>query len=391
MSWAPLLAGDDAVRALAAARRIGDEIRDAPVAAGGGLARGDSGIGLVLAYLARVTGDRALADDAESRLQAGLEQAIESPGAPALWTGLAGAVFAAERGLELLGGELEEDPYGDIDQVLLEVVQQRGRSLPVELLAGLAGLGVYALWRPPAAAAPLLAQVVARLCERAEPRPGGLAWFTPPEHLHAEEVALFPGGIHSLGVAHGGPGVIALLAGAAQRGVAGAGDAAGAGLDWLWRQRLEGGSFAAVAERPVAHRAGWCYGDAGVAATLLVSGRALGEKRWIAAGLELAEAIARRDDCGIDDPSLCHGAFGLAHILNRAHQAGASGAVADCARLWLARGLAMNSSGAGLLDGAAGSAAALAAAASGVPPLWDAVFALSLPDHRQMSDGQKSP
>src|SRR3954452_6230771 len=65
----------------------------------------------------------------------------------------------------------------------------------------------------------ILEAVVDRLAERAERTPGGCTWFTPPELLPQWQRELCPKGYYNLGLAHGVPGVIAVLGGAVATGV----------------------------------------------------------------------------------------------------------------------------------------------------------------------------
>jgi hypothetical protein len=90
-----------------------------------------------------------------------------------------------------------------------------------DLIGGLAGLGVYALERlPRPSAAALLEQIVERLGELSEEMPDGTAWFSPAERIPEWQREFHPDGYYNLGVAHGLPGVVPVLAGACAAGVA---------------------------------------------------------------------------------------------------------------------------------------------------------------------------
>src|SRR5262245_6820488 len=80
-----------------------------------------------------------------------------------------------------------------------------------DLLGGAVGSGIYALELGEAGRA-LAIRVLDHLERRARPRCGGAAWHTPPELLPDWPRALAPAGYWNLGLAHGSPGVIALLA-----------------------------------------------------------------------------------------------------------------------------------------------------------------------------------
>jgi hypothetical protein len=163
-------------------------------------------------------------------------------------------------------------------------------------------------------------------------------------------------------------------------------------------------------------RSAWCYGDPGVAMALLLAARDVGDLAWATAatGLALRAAARPAGQAGVTDAGLCHGSAGLAHLFNRLYQLTAEQALADAARLWVERTLELCSAsapgesapgadaprtaapgaaapgrvplavaaqpaygGSGLLEGAAGVALALAAAATTAEPVWDQMLLVS--------------
>ena len=120
-----------------------------------------------------------------------------------------------------------------------------------------------------------------------------------------------------------------------------------------------------------------------------------GDREMQRKATELAVFASRcsRADAGIQDPGLCHGAAGLAHIYNRLYQATGEEALARAARDWFDVTLGMRDPDRlrtgfqflvwdevrdlhwreeeSLLTGAAGVGLALLAAASPVVPDWD--------------------
>lgn len=404
-AWRPLLDGEDAAHARSVLDQIAEALAARPIALESGkwtLARGEPGIGLCFAYLATATGEARFAEQAEARLAAAVEYAADAADAPWLWTGLAGPVWAVEQALALEPNpaDADDDPHDQVDDVLLDVVDAPSAAVPFELMNGIAGLGVYALerFRSPSART-LLERVVTRLCELAVPREPGMTWFCSRESILASERELHPDGYHPLGVAHGLLGPVAVLAAAARAGVGGerARSTADAALRYLFAQQLSEpgrGRFAYAAEVRQPHFAGWCYGDAGAAAIVACAGDAI-DTRWVDTARGLALDIADRQPaaCGLGDVSLCHGAFGLAHMLNRLAWQLDDEQLADAARSWFRRGLASHEPGrgiggftitdqdglplAGLLDGSAGIALALLAATTSLSPDWDRAFALS--------------
>jgi lantibiotic biosynthesis protein len=156
----------------------------------------------------------------------------------------------------------------------------------------------------------------------------GVAWFTAPELLPDHQRAQAPGGCFNCGLAHGVPGVIALLGRIAEAGE----DPRAAPvcedvLRWLLAQRLlpphPRGRFTTSFRRGVAgspSRTAWCYGDPGVEIAAFGAAARIGAARepWFELALESATRPSKL--CGVVDAGLCHGAAGLAHLFNRFYQ-----------------------------------------------------------------------
>lgn len=318
----------------------------------------------------------------------------------------------ADAGQEASAGA--DDAGAEIDQALLELVGMQPWQHDYDLISGLAGMGVYALerLRHPSARDCLLA-ILDRLDENAHRQADGVAWHTAPDLLPPHQRAQCPGGYYNLGLAHGVPGVIGLLAGIYAAGLAR--DRVGPLLEqsvaWLLAHRLPPGRGARFAwvhapeVKPEPTRSAWCYGDPGAAATLLLAGQATGNPSFTAAARELAVGVATRPqaDAGVIDAGLCHGSAGLAQVLLRLYWGTGEPVLAEAARAWLAATLDMHdrtngpnlagfraytADGEGRLDwrpdpsfltGAAGVALALLTGLSPVPPDWDRVLMLSLP------------
>jgi hypothetical protein len=396
--WTAILVGDAQQRALDAARAIASALIDPPppkgpaASLGGGLA----GQALLYAYLARAFPDAGYQEQALARLEAAIDAAGELDH-PALYGGLTGVAFVAEH---LRGWLLDDtsDPNDQIDEPLLEAVSASPWNGHYDLVSGLVGIGVYALERRrQAAGVATLERVVERLQEMSEPAAGGTTWRTPQGHTGA---GLAPGA-YNLGLAHGVPGVIALLALACQAGIATtrARPLLEGALRWLWSVRLESGDasfgYHSAASEPA--RSGWCYGDPGVGAALRLAGMALQSAGLSERALALARAVGARspERTAVVDAGLCHGAVALGHILNRFYQASGDPVLAQQAGFWYQQALAMRRPGEGiagylswneqsrwevspgLLNGAAGIALALLAAATPVEPVWDRVLLLS--------------
>jgi len=282
-----------------------------------------------------------------------------------------------------------------LDEALRAVIA--GGGVPdYDLIGGIVGIGVYALERGEAGR-PIAEVVLDELERRARPYGGGIGWHTEPALLPEHQRELAPEGYWNLGVAHGIPGAIALLARFAAAGIApersrrlldgavalllGAAPAANAPRFQAW-----------LPDRSPAGRIAWCYGDLGIAAVLL----GLPEPAWRAEGLALARACATRiADPMLRDASLCHGTAGAAHVFHRMALATGEPALADAARTLFARTLEQRrdepiagfpfwsagdhyAADASLLQGAAGVALALHAAISDIEPAWDRLLLCDL-------------
>jgi lantibiotic modifying enzyme len=415
-NWSPILDGEAAVEAEAAVTAVIEAIGDAPLPqAGAGLASGEAGVALLFDYLDRVRPGAGYGEIAAERLERAIDALASSAHNPSLFSGFTGVSWVVEH---LQGGAAEaedadgEDANEDVDAALLLHLRQTPWAYDYDLIGGLVGYGVYALERlPRPSAVACLELVVERLAELARPRPGGLTWNTPPDQVPEPNRPWYPAGLDNLGVAHGAPGVIAVLARICASGVAAepARSLLAGAVPWLLAQRLPPGESSVfpyavgpeLKARPA--RTAWCYGDAGIAVALLLAGRAVGEPAWEHEGLALARAVARRpaESCGVADAGLCHGAAGLGHLLNRLYQATGDPELLEAARAWFGRALGYREPGrgvggflaltpppddfeqlvwneeAGFLAGSAGVALALLAATSGVDPAWDRVLLTS--------------
>jgi len=279
------------------------------------------------------------------------------------------------------------------------------------VVGGLVGLGVYMCDRlPTGTAAETLSMIVDLLDEMAVELDGGISWLTPPLRVPDKEKTAAQSGYYNLGVAHGSPGVVSLLASLLPTGINRSKvrrmlqDSVG----WILAQRLpvaepslipfnipvDGGKISSG-------RLAWCYGDPGVSLVLLSAARALADVDLEKAVLDLADSMVAipREESLIVDMGICHGTTGMAHICNRLHQATGNESYAEAARLWLRETLARRADNAefcgfpsffpefssgvnwvadpGLLTGVAGIGLVLLGAVSENVPRWDSFLLMS--------------
>ncbi|HTJ40805.1 MAG TPA: lanthionine synthetase C family protein [Kofleriaceae bacterium] len=404
--WVPLLEGEDAAAASRAIDAIARDLRARSDDHRGGpsVTDGRAGAAIFFRYLDRD-------GDAADELGASAAQLVEIEGWPSLCGGFAGVGWAFEHLRERVDG-IDAHTSDVIDDALVAALGGGAWRRDFDLISGLVGFGVYARERMPhGGGAAILARVVDRLAEVAEGA-RTITWHTPRELLPPESRDDCPHGWYNLGLAHGVPGVIAILGVACEAGIAKARPLLEGAVRWLLERRQPNGAckstFALFERRgfddpPRTSRLAWCYGDPGAAIALDVAARCAGERAWEDAALAIARRAAARsiEDAGVRDAGLCHGAAGVAHIFNRLAQTTGDAALRDAARAWFRAVIAMRRDGEGiggyrswgpapggdgtrvwyddpaLLTGAPGIALALRAAISDEEPRWDRLLLMS--------------
>lgn len=347
-----------------------------------------SDLAILRGYLA-TDGTVADPDDIVAReLEAAVSLLSTIHAGPGLYGGAAGIGWAVEH---LVG---DPDVGATIDGMLARRLEGAWNA-EYDLISGLVGIGIYALERESKA---LSERVLDQLEALAQPRGAGLAWFTPPELLSSSQVKIMPEGYWNLGMSHGVPGIIGLLARCE--------------LTERVRRLLDGAvAYVLDAEPakpggryppwhpwyvPIGRRVAWCYGDLGVALALFSAATACDHAGWRAEALALARTCAATSvpDSEVIDTGLCHGAAGAAHMFNRFYQATHELDFREAASRWLEHTVAMRGpepiggfparrddqafADASLLSGAAGVALALHAACSEVEPRWDRMLLADL-------------
>lgn len=408
-NWRPLLEGDlaakaeDAVHAIAEALAQRDDLPASVTAAQA----------LFYGYLARTSDSDAglYAERADQLLERAFESVATTPMHPALYGGFTGVAWTAEHLSRVLNADGDEDMNEDVDKSLLTALAAPWTG-DYDLISGLTGFGVYALERVDRPSARrCLEAIVDRLHETAVAIGDNVTWFTPPELLPPRNLEKNPNGYYNLGIAHGVPGVIGVLAGAVRLGIRleKARPLLEGAVRWVLSHRLSdrpGARYPASVMpglEPSPSRLAWCYGDPGVAAALLYAAHVTGVPEWEHAALDIARhaATTAPEDAGVHDAGLCHGALGLAHLYNRIYQAGGGEPFADAARLWYRQGLDMRQPERGIagfeawefgpdmklgwvadprfLTGAVGVGLALLAGISSVEPEWDRLLMIAIP------------
>jgi lantibiotic modifying enzyme len=431
--WRPILDGRlyeqavEAVQAIAASLQAEGEKAASSRKRGAAysLAGGQTGQALFYAYLAEWSAPEKHRETAFHLLEQAVKALSATTMFPSLYSGFTGVAWAAEHMQSRCGNADEDDLNAAIDAALMELLDGSAWLEGYDLIRGLVGFGVYALERAHRPAAVTCLQRIITLLEAlSEHTSAGIAWHTPPALLPDHHRAECPNGYYNLGLAHGIPGIIALLGAAYAAGVAveKTGPLLAGAVPWLLAQRLTAHgedyfpawAWVAPASMPSPSRLAWCYGDLGLAAALLGAARGAQEPAWERAALDIAlrattfsSARARVQDAG-----LCHGAAGNAHLFNRFYHASGDERFKEAARFWFEQTLAMRRPGEGVggfrawktdaatmqfqwqddpgfLTGSAGIGLALLAAVTNVEPDWDRVLLSAIPPHKNSPGYEK--
>jgi len=415
--WRPIATAAQAGRIRRALEAIAKALWEHREALDPTLGSGLAGAALFLGCLGLRPGCANQRSRALELLAMAVARADQAPGL-GLYNGFPGIAWGVEHLRRRLAPPGAKDPNQEVDALILEGLDSGRGRLDYDLLRGLVGLGVYGLERRPAAGEALLRRVLAHLEDRVVTEGPGFAWATAPERLPPWQRRLHPGGHLDYGLAHGIPGVLALLAALGRSGIEPgrcgrllAGGMASL-LDHL--RSPEAGSYLPAwiplggsPRTPREERIAWCYGDLGASLALRPLGvlGALcaldhpgGRPPWADLPLAMARLAAARapQASGVRDAGLCHGAAGNAHLFNRWYQLTGAQDFRRAAQVWLGRTLAaLDTAGgfagvtafksdppayqpcAGLLEGAAGVGLSLLATLGGPAPSWDRILLAS--------------
>lgn len=243
-----------------------------------------------------------------------------------LFQGLAGVGYAYTRYCDVFKGSSAEY-CADIDEILQEYSEAIGQTEHFDLVSGVVGVALYALdYQGSQTRQSVFLNCLKWLETRAELDEDGASWRTLPKHYGFEASnTKFPSGTRNLGIAHGIPGAVAFLALAVKANGADARMAQRLlelSCDWLVnveRKQVIGG-IPYLAEEPNAlARLAWCYGDAGVALTIVSAGRVLHRADLIAIGTSIGRRAVRRAMSmnSVGDVTLCHGVAGWMLVFER--------------------------------------------------------------------------
>lgn len=286
--------------------------------------RGVSGILVFLGTL-RPHISSTVVDNAIDAYQLKLEQSLVGNLPVTLYSGISGAALAAYI-IDEAKGQLEaNERYDEVQKVLVKVLSNNPASMNFDHISGIVGVGAYchAVSTLPWAK-DVLNMAIQCLSERALWDANGCYWQTAVEWLPYERIAE-KRPVINLGLAHGVPGVIALLASAERDGFLESEDRIllTAASGWLVSQlaSIDGRlTVSSMADDSHEARTAWCYGSPGVAYTLALAGSALKDNKLIQVAYQLLyDGVVGRslESLGLSELTLCHGYSGVAHMIKR--------------------------------------------------------------------------
>lgn len=384
------------------------------------IAEGDAGIVILCAQLDTCFPNEGWDRVAHAHLTRAVQAAQESSTIQAgLFTGLSGLAFATwllshnESRYRKALQAIEESLF-PLATSMAEQALEYTHGVPGELCDvyyGLSGIGAYLLCRcADSHASVVLHNILKSLIHLTQVADGLPYWHTPQFAMRDQWLTMFPGGYINCGLAHGIPGMLAVLALAHRQGmcVDGLEEGMQRAADWIIAQQIEddwginwptalpikSDEWASAATAPA--RSGWCYGSPGIAQALWLVGDALDCAAYRDLAVEAMCAVYRRplEARRLDSPTFCHGLASLLQITLRFAWNTQLPFFQEAATTVLEQILALYDPGSllgfrckevwgtlvdapGLVDGAAGVALALLAASTPQEPHWDRLFVLS--------------
>jgi len=395
-NWKPLLKGTLGLRAWNYIDKVDLELRvfEQNFLKGKTLNRWiDYGLGssLFYFYLYKVTGKR----NYEKLSESFYNQTLEAMGRLPVWDRLHSG-FTGIAWLEEHISQKKSSAEESIDSYL--VSKTRKGCLPktplgmYSVVDDWVGYGIYALERwPRGQSSKILENLVKLLSRKAKRNRQGVAWFTTKSSLYKSH--LYRCGHYNLGIAHGVPGVIGFLSDVLKTKIHYelTLDLLQNSIKWLLAQD-DGKHFGYTLPpnspkmKLMGPRLAWCYGDLGIAVTLLNASRALKDGELEKRALTIAHRAVRFSDSAslITDPYPCHGSSGVFHIFNYIYQSTGDKTFLKSALKWSRKTLDMiekprkfSEPVYDLITGKPGIALALLAGISDVSPAWDRLLLVS--------------
>ncbi|MDY8049385.1 lanthionine synthetase C family protein [Paenibacillus polymyxa] len=309
------------------------------------LATGFPAISILYGRLSTVLKDERLKEYAHSYLLSTRESLKKSGASLSLWEGLSGVGFAAyllsDNGIKYRRFINQINTlilrHGSADLLNAKSRLESGTSInDYDVISGWSGIGRYLLlFSDIPEIRELLIGVLEYLVFLSKDRiindkqevPN---WYISNKYLLSHEKDDYPFGYFNMGLAHGVPGPLALLSIALLQNIKVPGqiEAIQRYCDWITKWKLEQTDriqwpliisyeeFTNDQLYAKKHRDAWCYGSAGVARSLFLAGRSIGDRSLEVLAVNAFKSIYKRsiEEWNIYSPTVCHGYSGLLKI-----------------------------------------------------------------------------
>ncbi|PSL47996.1 lanthionine synthetase-like protein [Chitinophaga niastensis] len=323
-----------------------------------GLLGGYAGCALFYAYYYQITSRDEHLVKVHEIIQKCLQALSEEPMNGSHCSGIAGVAWCIQHLITM--GFIEEDDmsdaFVDIDVIVSDFMEAElsvGRN---DFLHQGLGTALYFLERLPNPTAQThLEKIVSHLKNTAITVPTGITW---KDQFSSNSLEQKDRNLFNMGLAHGVPAIIAVLARIYEKGIAvdTIAPLIEGSVKWLLAAKKPGGEkghslypvMVDDANEIVneAHsRLGWCYGDLGIATTLWGAGERLQRNDYKEEAHNIFKNIAQFRDVkngAVHDACICHGSAGIAHILQQAAIATGDPLLKEGATDWLQTTLQMN-------------------------------------------------
>ncbi|WP_143307140.1 lanthionine synthetase C family protein [Chitinophaga vietnamensis] len=323
-----------------------------------GLLGGYSGMALFYAYYYQHSEADEHLEKVHSLIERCVNDLSEMPLTGAHSAGIAGIAWTLQHLVRM--GFMEEDDmvdaFEEIDTAIagfMDTELAEGRN---DFLHQGVGVALYFLERlPNEHAAKQLSRFVQYLKASAVETPYGIAWKDQFSRSSQEDLE---NDYYNLGLAHGIPAIIAILARIYESGIETETTRylVENSVRWVlsthntdvsgYQSRypvLINANHQAVHEKH--SRLGWCYGDLGIATSLWYTGARLQRPDYQQAAMDVFHHVVQyrdEENGNIKDACLCHGSAGVAHILHRVGAASGDAQVQQGALKWLQTTLQFN-------------------------------------------------
>lgn len=397
MAWQAVLSDGERRRATDLVGRLGDALLRVPVneVEALSLAHGTAGLALAHHALAPLLGSdhRERAKDLLDATVAGLAR---TPMFEGLLFGFTGIAWTWRHLQTEYYAESDGDECQQVDE-MIDGALERGAVVANDLLSGIAGVALYLLEAPRNdLRMRALTSCIDNLASRAMRDRTGTRWIATLREVDPKVHEVAPDKCIVLGAAHGQPGIQYALARMVAAGIASEPASAllSDSVHWYMKQcdtgdRDSSYPMGLINNQRVPGTKGWCYGEIGIAVSLLGVARLSDNPELEQFALDLAARAIDREPEMSDSLGafcLCHGQVGIAHLFARLANATGRQDFRDASRSrwqlvdagieeWLTRFEREPSPReCGILTGAAGVALGLQSLASPVQPTWDYVL-----------------